>query len=94
VPKDLPDFRPQQTRPFPLGDDSGNPGVFGIDEWGGKKYRTFFLREQENGYCFFRLGVRLIEVAREEGQGVFEDLALPVTWDALYKQVRRVRISI
>jgi hypothetical protein len=93
VPKDLPDFRPQQTRPFPLGDDSGNPGVFGIDEWGGKEYRTFFLREQENCSCscFFHPGVRLIEVAREEGQGVVEDLALPVTWDALYKQVRRVR---
>ena len=30
----------------------GKPGVFGIDEWGGKKYRTFFLREDENGYCF------------------------------------------
>jgi hypothetical protein len=23
-----------------------------IDEWGGKKYRVFFLREAENGYCY------------------------------------------
>jgi catechol 2,3-dioxygenase-like lactoylglutathione lyase family enzyme len=30
----------------------GKPGVFGIDEWNGKRHRTFFLREEENGYCF------------------------------------------
>jgi predicted enzyme related to lactoylglutathione lyase len=30
----------------------GNPGVFGTDEWGGRQYRTFFLREDENGYCY------------------------------------------
>ena len=30
----------------------GNPGDFGIDEWGGKRYGTFFLREPENGYCY------------------------------------------
>jgi lactoylglutathione lyase len=30
----------------------GNPGKFGIDQWGGKQYRTFFLREDENGYCY------------------------------------------
>jgi hypothetical protein len=30
----------------------GDLGEFGIDEWGGKKYRTFFLREDENGYCY------------------------------------------
>lgn len=30
----------------------GKPGEFGIDKWGGRKYRTFFLREDENGYCF------------------------------------------
>lgn len=30
----------------------GQPGEFGADEWGGKKYRTFFLREDENGYCY------------------------------------------
>jgi hypothetical protein len=23
-----------------------------IDVWGGKKYRLFFLREAENGYCY------------------------------------------
>jgi hypothetical protein len=27
-------------------------GSIGIDEWGGKKYRVFFLREAENGYCY------------------------------------------
>src|SRR5262249_41049696 len=37
--------RQRQTR-------GGNPGEFGIDEWGGQQYRTFFLREQENGYCY------------------------------------------
>lgn len=30
----------------------GNPGAFGLDAWGGKSYRTFFLREDENGYCY------------------------------------------
>lgn len=30
----------------------GKPGKFGTDEWGGKRYRTFFLREDENGYCY------------------------------------------
>jgi len=29
-----------------------NPGEFGTDEWGGKQYRTFFLREDNNGYCY------------------------------------------
>ena len=28
------------------------PGHFGIDTWNGKHYRTFFLREDDNGYCF------------------------------------------
>jgi lactoylglutathione lyase len=28
------------------------PGKFGIDQWGGKQYRTFFVREDENGYCY------------------------------------------
>ena len=27
-------------------------GGIRIDEWGGKKYRVFFLREAENGYCY------------------------------------------
>jgi hypothetical protein len=35
-----------------LSASGGNPGVFGIDEWGGEQYRTFFMREEENGYCF------------------------------------------
>ena len=26
--------------------------VIRTDEWGGKKYRVFFLREAENGYCY------------------------------------------
>jgi lactoylglutathione lyase len=30
----------------------GTPGEFGVDEWGGEQYRTFFLREDENGYCY------------------------------------------
>ena len=30
----------------------GKPGQFGVDEWGGKKHRTFFLREDVNGYCY------------------------------------------
>jgi lactoylglutathione lyase len=29
-----------------------NPGKFGIDRWDGRQYRTFFLRENDNGYCF------------------------------------------
>jgi hypothetical protein len=30
----------------------GEPGEFGIDEWGGKQHHTFFLRERQNGYCY------------------------------------------
>ena len=30
----------------------GDPGEFGTDEWGGRRHRTFFLREAENGYCY------------------------------------------
>jgi hypothetical protein len=26
--------------------------VFGIDEWGSKRYHTFFLCEAVDGYCF------------------------------------------
>jgi hypothetical protein len=34
-------------------DTSGaNPGEFGLDEWGGRRHRTFFVREAENGYCY------------------------------------------
>jgi lactoylglutathione lyase len=32
--------------------NGGHPGEFGTDEWGGRRYRTFFLREDENGYCY------------------------------------------
>ena len=35
-----------------LARDVSEVGVFGTDEWGGKKYRTFFLREHTDGYCF------------------------------------------
>lgn len=27
-------------------------GGIRTDEWGGKRYRVFFLREAENGYCY------------------------------------------
>ena len=27
-------------------------GTIRIDEWDGRKYRVFFLREAENGYCY------------------------------------------
>ncbi|HVK10685.1 MAG TPA: VOC family protein [Gemmataceae bacterium] len=27
-------------------------GGLGIQEWDGQKFRAFFLRENENGYCF------------------------------------------
>ena len=27
-------------------------GGIDVQEWGGKKYRVFFLRENENGYCY------------------------------------------
>ena len=30
----------------------GKPGKFGVDEWSGKRFRTFFLREDKNGYCY------------------------------------------
>jgi hypothetical protein len=35
-----------------LSERGGKPGEFGIDEWGGKQFRTFFMREEENGYCY------------------------------------------
>ena len=28
------------------------PGEFGMDEWNGREHKTFFLREDEEGYCF------------------------------------------
>ena len=30
----------------------GRPGDFGVDEWNGRSHRTFFVREDENGYCY------------------------------------------
>jgi hypothetical protein len=27
-------------------------GPFGTNEWGGQRYRTFFVREAGNGYCY------------------------------------------
>jgi catechol 2,3-dioxygenase-like lactoylglutathione lyase family enzyme len=30
----------------------GRPGEFGEDEWAGLRHRTFFIRENENGYCY------------------------------------------
>jgi hypothetical protein len=27
-------------------------GIIDTQEWGGRKYRVFFLREAENGYCY------------------------------------------
>jgi lactoylglutathione lyase len=35
-----------------LQQSGAQPGKFGIDQWGGKQYRTFFVREDENGYCY------------------------------------------
>jgi lactoylglutathione lyase len=35
-----------------LDGEGGELGQFRIDEYGGKHYRVFFLRESENGYCF------------------------------------------
>jgi hypothetical protein len=35
-----------------LSERGGRPGEFGMDEWDGKRYRTFFMREEENGYCY------------------------------------------
>jgi lactoylglutathione lyase len=32
--------------------NGAKPGGFGTDEWGGKKHRTFFVREETNGYCY------------------------------------------
>jgi lactoylglutathione lyase len=35
-----------------LSDCGGKPGEFRIDQWGGKQFRVFFMREDENGYCY------------------------------------------
>lgn len=28
------------------------PGQFGLDEWAGRSHRTFFVREEQDGYCY------------------------------------------
>jgi len=35
-----------------IAEAGGSPGKFGIDAWGGRSHRTFFVREDENGYCY------------------------------------------
>jgi predicted enzyme related to lactoylglutathione lyase len=35
-----------------LTDRGGQVGLFGAQSWGGKRFRTFFAREDENGYCY------------------------------------------
>lgn len=30
----------------------GSPGGFDTQEWGGRNHRVFFMREDENGYCY------------------------------------------
>ena len=59
-----PDHRPEEAGSFAFGvtdieahhkelDGRGlDLGAVRVDEWDGRKYRVFFLREAENGYCF------------------------------------------
>jgi lactoylglutathione lyase len=59
-----PDHKPEEAGSFAIGVTDLNAiheepdgrgldlGGIRIDEWDGKKYRVFFLRESENGYCF------------------------------------------
>lgn len=59
-----PDHKPEEAGSFVIGvtdldaihkelDGRGlDLGTIRIDEWDGKKYRVFFLREGTNGYCF------------------------------------------
>ena len=35
-----------------LAERGGKPGEFDLEDWGGKLFRTFFMREDENGYCY------------------------------------------
>lgn len=35
-----------------LRQSGAQPGAFGVDEWAGQSHRTFFVREDENGYCY------------------------------------------
>ena len=59
-----PDHKPEEAGSFAFGvtdldamwvelDGRGlDLGGIRTDEWDGKKYRVFFLREAENGYCY------------------------------------------
>src|SRR5947207_2041053 len=35
-----------------LTERGGKPGEFDFENWDGKQFRTFFMREDENGYCY------------------------------------------
>ena len=35
-----------------LQNSGGRPGEFGLSNWGGRSHRTFFVREDDNGYCY------------------------------------------
>jgi lactoylglutathione lyase len=40
------------TREELLARGGSEVGVFGTNEWGGRKFRTFFVREHTDGYCY------------------------------------------
>ena len=47
-----------------LAERGGEPGEFDIEDWGGKQFRTFFMREDMNGYCYcFYCPLRVIHGA-------------------------------
>jgi lactoylglutathione lyase len=35
-----------------LSQRGGKPGKLNAEDWGGEQVRTFFVREDENGYCY------------------------------------------
>jgi predicted enzyme related to lactoylglutathione lyase len=35
-----------------LSSRGGAPGAFDLEEWGGRRYRTFFMRDDRDGYCY------------------------------------------
>ena len=35
-----------------LQNSGGRPGKLSVSGWGGRSHRTFFVREDENGYCY------------------------------------------
>jgi len=35
-----------------LTDRGTKPGAFDVQEWGGNQFRTFFVREDQDGYCY------------------------------------------